>query len=150
MVVQRFARWAVWIIRWETETEAVIGLARDHVQMDVEDRLARIFAIGQEKVDPGARWVVCFEHRGQALADGKKMRAGGRRQIRQANSMRFGNDQQMSWCYRREIEQREAEVVCVDHTSLGATFEDRAKHAAHNAIRRIVQPIVCTLVGTIL
>lgn len=95
--------------------------------MNVKHILERGFAVGQEEVHALAGDRRRADGRGRPLGDPEQMHAKLLRQVGQTSRVQAGNDQRVSWVDRRDVHERDTQVVFKENAAGRAVVDDGAE-----------------------
>ena len=111
--VEGLACWEVAVVVREAEAEAIVVVAGDEVEMEVEYLLACGFSVGDKPVD-----AIAFEGLVQCLRDpaGEREEMSGGRVVEVGNGWRMGswNEQSVAFVDGLDIHERQYRTVSVD------------------------------------
>lgn len=128
----------------EVQTEAVSGVTRDHVQVDVENFLARDLAVGKEQVHAVAWNHSAAKGLSEALRHAKHLRAGIGIESGKKTGVLVWNHEQMARIDGLDVENRRTQLVLVHETRRNLIrknlTEDAVVHGCSGAPFNLTRP----------
>lgn len=114
--------------------ESVAGETGDDVKMGVRHFLHRDLSVGEEQVETLGAEVACTESGGELLGDREHLASELDREFVQARSMLSRNDQEMSWCQRIEVHERNDVLVLIHEARRCLADNDPAEDAGRVSV----------------
>jgi hypothetical protein len=122
------------VVGWEPLTEAIVDVAREDVQMHVEDLLSRSLAVGEEEVDSFAPNLGRPQSGRGKLTHSEQLRSVFNVQIGEGSGVTTRHDDHVSADRRLDVHECDRSFVLVDDADFGVSGRQEAEQTiGHSA-----------------